>query len=98
MLAGGEVLDVRNVIWATGFREGYDWVQVPGFMGADGWPVGTRGVADATPGLYVLGVPFTFGFTSMLVAGAGRDAKYVVARLADRSAARSGMRAAAIAL
>jgi putative flavoprotein involved in K+ transport len=100
MLAGGEVLDVRNVIWATGFREGYDWVQVPGFMGPDGWPVGTRGVVDATPGLYVLGVPFTFGFTSMLVAGAGRDAKYVVARLADRSAAtraRGGMRAAVIA-
>jgi putative flavoprotein involved in K+ transport len=57
-------------------------------------------VVDATPGLYVLGVPFTFGFTSMLVAGAGRDAEYVVARLADRLAAttsRGGMRAAVIA-
>lgn len=99
-LAGGEVLDVRNVIWATGFRQDYSWVEIPGFMGADGWPVGTRGVVDGSPGLYVLGVPFTFAFTSMLVAGAGRDAAYVVDRLAERSAARTatgGMRAVPVA-
>jgi putative flavoprotein involved in K+ transport len=74
------------VIWSTGFRPDFRWVQVPGFVGDDGWPIGSRGVAS-TAGLYFLGVPFTYGFTSMLVAGAGRDAKYVVDRIGE--AARS---------
>ena len=56
--------------------------QVPGFVGDDGWPTGSRGVVASAPGLYFLGVPFTYGFTSMLVAGAGRDAGYVVDRIA----------------
>jgi putative flavoprotein involved in K+ transport len=86
-LADGTVLDVATVIWSTGFRPDYRWVHVPGFVGDDGWPAGPRGVAASAPGLYFLGVPFTYGFTSMLVAGAGRDAGYVVDRIAK--AARS---------
>jgi putative flavoprotein involved in K+ transport len=86
-LADGQLLDVANVVWCTGFRPDYDWVEVPGFVGDDGWPTGNRGVATA-PGLYFLGVPFTFGFTSMLVAGAGRDAGYVVDRIARLAGAR----------
>jgi len=83
-LADGRVLDVANVIWCTGFRPDYGWIQVPDFVGDDGWPTGVRGAATA-PGLYFLGVPFTYGFTSMLVAGAGRDAAYVADRIGERS-------------
>jgi putative flavoprotein involved in K+ transport len=82
-LADGTVLDVATVVWSTGFRPDYRWVNVPGFVDDDGWPTGSRGVAASAPGLYFLGVPFTFGFTSMLVAGAGRDAGYVVDRIAE---------------
>jgi len=39
----------------------------------------------AAPGLYVLGVLFTYAFSSMLVGGAGRDAAYVVDQLARRA-------------
>ena len=49
-------------------------------------PVEVRGVSPTVPGLYFLGVPFSYAFTSMLVAGAGRDAKYVVDRIAERVA------------
>jgi putative flavoprotein involved in K+ transport len=82
-LADGTVLDVSTVVWCTGFRPDYRWVHVPDFVGDDGWPKGARGVVASVPGLYFLGVPFTYGFTSMLVAGAGRDAGFVVARIAD---------------
>ena len=85
MLDDGRTLDVANVIWCTGFRPDYGWIAVPDFVGDDGWPKGVRGAATA-PGLYFLGIPFTFGFTSMLVAGAGRDAKHVVDRIAERAA------------
>jgi putative flavoprotein involved in K+ transport len=84
VLDDGRTLDVANVIWCTGFRPDYGWIAVPDFVGDDGWPKGVRGTATA-PGLYFLGIPFTFGFTSMLVAGAGRDAKHVVDRIAERA-------------
>lgn len=93
VLDDGRVLDVANVIWCTGFAPDYRWVDVPGFVGDDGWPAGFRGVA-ASPGLFFLGVPFTYGFTSMLVAGAGRDAKYVVHRIAERAGPKRGARPA----
>ncbi len=84
VLADGQTLDVANVVWCTGFRPDYRWIEVPDFVGDDGWPKGIRGAATA-PGLYFLGIPFTFGFTSMLVAGAGRDAGYVVDRIVERA-------------
>ena len=99
-LADGEVLDVANVVWCTGFRPDYRWVEVPDFVGDDGWPKGPRGVVESAPGLYFLGVPFMYGFTSMLVAGAGRDAKFVVDRIAEGArgtAAARGMAPASVA-
>ncbi len=85
----GQVLEVANIVWCTGFRQDYRWVEVPGFVDENGWPQGVRGASTA-PGLYFLGVPFTFGFTSMLVAGAGRDAGYVVNRIVERARAAQG--------
>ena len=83
VLADGTVLDAANVIWCTGYRRDYSWIGAP-VMGDDGYPVEVRGVSSTVPGLYFLGVPFSYAFTSMLVAGAGRDAKYVVDRIAER--------------
>ncbi|MEO8511885.1 MAG: NAD(P)-binding domain-containing protein [Chloroflexota bacterium] len=92
MLADGTVLDVANVIWCTGFRPDYSWIDLP-VIGEGGWPMEHRGVVDSSPGLYFLGIPFLYSFTSMLVIGAGRDAAYVVERIAGRR----GMRERAIA-
>jgi len=96
ILADGTVLDVANVIWATGYRPDYSLVAAP-VVGDDGWPLEERGVSPTVPGLYFLGVPFQFAFSSMLVAGAGRDARYVVDRIAQRVADRAARRATAIA-
>jgi putative flavoprotein involved in K+ transport len=93
MLADGTVLDVANVIWCTGFRPDYGWIDLPVF-GEDGWPQERRGVVDSSPGLYFLGIPFLYSFTSMLVIGAGRDADYVVKRIAERRRERDPVRAA----
>jgi putative flavoprotein involved in K+ transport len=86
VLADGTVLDVANVIWCTGYRRDYSWIGAP-VMGPDGYPEEVRGVSPTVPGLYFLGVPFSFAFTSMLVAGAGRDAKYVIDRITERARA-----------
>jgi putative flavoprotein involved in K+ transport len=81
-LENGAVLEVANVIWATGFRPDYAWIE-PSVTGPDGWPIERRGVA-AIPGLYFLGLPFQYGVDSILIHGARRDARYVVERIAER--------------
>jgi putative flavoprotein involved in K+ transport len=86
VLADGTVLDVATVIWATGYRPDYSFIAAQ-VVGEDGWPVERRGVSPTVPGLYFLGVPFQYAFSSMLVAGAGRDAGYVVEQVAERVAA-----------
>ncbi len=85
VLDGDRVLDVTNVVWCTGFRQDFSWIDLP-ITGDDGWPLERRGVVDAAPGLYFVGLAFQYAFSSMLVGGAGRDAEYVVKHLAARSA------------
>lgn len=94
VLDDGRVLDVANVIWCTGFRPDFAWIDLPIF-GEDGFPKEERGVVTGMPGIGFVGLPFQFGFTSMLVAGAGRDAGHVVARLTSRRPSRTSSRARA---
>jgi putative flavoprotein involved in K+ transport len=86
VLANGRVLDVANVVWATGFRPDYQWIELP-ITDDAGWPEQRRGVVVSAPGLYFLGLPFLYSFASMLVAGAGADAAYVADRVAARAKA-----------
>ena len=79
-LDGGRVLDVANVIWATGFRQDFGWIDPP-VTGEDGWPLEYRGIVQSSPGLYFVGLAFQYAFASMLIGGAGRDAEFVVKHL-----------------
>jgi putative flavoprotein involved in K+ transport len=96
VLDGDRILDVTNVVWCTGFRQDFSWIDPP-VTGEDGWPLERRGVVESAPGLYFVGLAFQYAFSSMLVGGAGRDAEYVVKHLDARSpkAARSRMKTAA---
>jgi putative flavoprotein involved in K+ transport len=73
-------------VWATGFRQVYDWVDVPLEIQA-GWPSEYRGVVDSTPGLFFCGLAFQYAFASGEVNGVGRDAAYVARRIAARTRA-----------
>ena len=84
LLADGTTVAAANVIWATGFRQAFDWIDLP-ILGADGWPREHRGVADDVPGLYFCGLSFQYAFSSMLLAGAGRDAEHVARRISERT-------------
>src|SRR6185295_7122660 len=78
MLDNGRAVDVRNVVWCTGFRPDFSWIRAPFEMGDDGYPVQYRGAVASSPGLYFAGLPFLHSFASMLIGGAGRDAERVV--------------------
>lgn len=87
VLANGRVVDAATVVWATGFQQVFDWIDVPVFR-PDGWPSEMRGVVDRSPGLHFCGLGFQYSASSMLIAGTGRDASYVAKRIARRRDAR----------
>jgi putative flavoprotein involved in K+ transport len=72
--------DVSTVVWATGFRSDWSWVDVPAFDGA-GYPSHRRGVTTV-PGLYVLGLPWLHTWGSGRFSGIDRDAGHVAERVA----------------
>jgi putative flavoprotein involved in K+ transport len=82
VLEDGRVMDVANVIWCTGFRQDFSWLEVP-VLGEDSEPVHERGVASE-PGLYFVGLDFLYSFTSENVGGVGRDARHIAKHIASR--------------
>jgi putative flavoprotein involved in K+ transport len=82
-LEDGQVLDVANVIWCTGYRAGFSWIDLPVFEDGE-FPRHERGVVAHEPGLYFVGLDFLYAATSETVTGVGRDAKHVVKMLASR--------------
>jgi len=98
-LDDGRVLDVQNVIWCTGFRRDFSWIDIPFELGEDGYPVQYRGVVASAPGLYFVGLLFLHSFTSMLIYGTGKDAERVAAHIvSERSNGRRPASASARAI
>jgi putative flavoprotein involved in K+ transport len=91
----GRVLDVRNVIWCTGFGPGLTWIDLDIFD-EHGHPRHQRGVVGEAPGLYFVGLHFLYSLSSTMIHGVGRDARHVVqALLAERRATAGSERAEA---
>lgn len=81
---GERNLDAANVVWCTGYRQVFDWIDLP-VVADDGWPVEYRGVVESVPGLYFCGLSFQYSFSSMTLPGVDRDTTYVARRIAARS-------------
>ncbi|MGD2060894.1 MAG: NAD(P)-binding domain-containing protein, partial [Acidimicrobiia bacterium] len=82
-LADGRTLAVDNVVWCTGFRPGFDWIDLPVFA-EDGLPRHERGVVEEMPGLYFCGLFFQHSLWSETLAGMPADVRYVVDHLDRR--------------
>jgi putative flavoprotein involved in K+ transport len=77
LLADDRTVPVANLIWCTGFDQGFDWIDMPVF-GNDGTPSHHCGVVDGHPGLYFVGLQFLYAMSSSMVHGVGRDAERIV--------------------
>jgi putative flavoprotein involved in K+ transport len=82
-LAGGEI---RAIVWATGFRPDYGWLDVP-VVDAKGQLRHEGGVVDS-PGLYALGLPVLRRRKSTFIYGIEDDAREVIEHLARYLAVR----------
>ncbi len=76
----GVELDVGAVVWATGYRTEYDWIDLPVF-GDEGRVVHRRGVTDR-PGLFFLGLTWQHTRGSALIGWVKDDAEFVAGRIA----------------
>jgi putative flavoprotein involved in K+ transport len=86
-LANSFKSNIRTIIWATGYRPDYRWLEVPvldhkGMIRHDG------GITSS-PGLYLMGAPFMRRRKSTLIDGAGDDARELSGHLASYIDARA---------
>ena len=90
---------IKTIIWATGYRPDYCWLDVPvidrkGYIRHDG------GVVTDSPGMYLIGMPFLRRRKSTLIDGVGDDARELSDHLAAylrEQAARAQPRVEAVA-
>jgi len=70
-------LVVSSIVWATGFKPDFSWIDLKITDEKNGWPKTDRGVSTEIEGMYFIGMLFQYGLTSGLVGGVGRDASYI---------------------
>ncbi len=85
-LEDGRVLEVENVIWCTGFRQDFPWIDLPIFD-EQGRPRHERGAVPAAAGLYFVGLVGQYSLSSDVLPGASRDPRYIAEIIATRGTA-----------
>lgn len=73
----GSFVTIRNLIWATGYRNNFDWIHIPGLFYTNGKLKHKKGITHV-PGLYFLGLEWLSSKVSSELLGVGRDAEYIV--------------------
>lgn len=87
VLDDGRVMEVTNVVWCTGFRSNFSWIDLPGL--GEGIPSHDRGVVTDSPGLYFLGLEFLYSLSSVMIHAADRDARHVANHIVRRGTSSS---------
>ncbi len=72
--------DIRNIVWATGFKNDYSWIDLP-VLNENGEPKQFRGKALGQNGLYFVGIKFMYRADSSNMGGVSRDAKWIASDL-----------------
>ncbi len=85
LLDDGRTLDPGTVVWCTGFRSDFSWIDLPVFDD-EGNAMHDRGVVAAAPGLYFIGLFFLYAGNSSLIGGVGRDAAHIAAHITAHQA------------
>ena len=80
ILADGTRVEVSNVIWCTGFKDDFGWID-PEMLDGGALPRQWRGVALDSPGLFFLGQRFLYAEVSDTLPGISRDARYLAGKI-----------------
>ncbi len=70
-----ELTDLKNIIWATGYRPNFNWIK--GLeLSKNGYPKHYRGISNIK-GLYFIGLPWLYTRGSATLGGIKKDAAYL---------------------
>ncbi len=75
-----EAQNITSVIWATGYRPDYNWLNI-GSFDARGRPIHSRGISTES-GLYFVGLPWQSRRGSSFIWGVWHDAKFIADQIA----------------
>ena len=92
----GRRIEVANVIWCTGYRSDFSWIDLPAFAGVEE-PAHDRGVVRDEPGVYLIGQRFQYALASSFIGGVGRDARFIAKQIARRVEEREAAPVATVA-
>ena len=67
---------IAAAVWATGYRDDTDWIDIPGAVDAEGRFAHTAGVSPV-PGLFFVGRTWQRNRASALIMGVGADAALI---------------------
>ena len=76
----GSERDVDAIIWATGYRSDFSWIDLPAIKDPNGGIVHRRGVTGA-PGLFFIGLPWQYTRGSALIGFVKDDAAFIAGRI-----------------
>ena len=76
----GSALEVEAIVWSTGYRPDYAWIDIPEIKGEDGRIAHRRGQTDA-PGLFVVGLTWQHTRGSALIGFVKDDAAFIAGRI-----------------
>ena len=78
-----KLVDIKTIIWATGYRPKFDWIE--GLeLDKSGYPVHHRGVSNVD-GLYFIGLPWLHTRASATLGGIQKDADFLGNYIKDKT-------------
>lgn len=72
--------NVKSIIWATGYRNGYSWIDIKGVLNDRGRPIHKFGVTNVQ-GLFFLGLSWQSKRSSALIYGVSDDANTITEKI-----------------
>lgn len=76
--------NIRTIVWATGYRNAFDWLQVDGAVDDSGKPQHQQGISNAD-GVYFLGLPWLSMRGSSFIWGVWDDAQFIAEHIAAQT-------------
>jgi putative flavoprotein involved in K+ transport len=86
----GSEQDIDSIVWATGYRSDFSWIDIPSIKDESGGIIHGRGVTDA-PGVLFIGLTWQHTRGSALIGFVDDDAGFIASRIDSRLEDRAGL-------
>jgi putative flavoprotein involved in K+ transport len=86
----GSEQDIDSIVWATGYRSDFSWIDIPTIKDESGGIIHRRGVTEA-PGVLFIGLTWQHTRGSALIGFVDDDAAFIAGRIDSRLEADAGL-------